>query len=78
MLPDIPKEKFRFLGNTSITGAYLCLLSEDLRQEAEEIARKMTYMELSVSRNFMDEYMSALFLPHTDLSLFPTVAKLLK
>jgi len=78
MLPDIPKEKFIFLGNTSVSGAYLCLLSEKLREEAEAIARKMTYMELSVSRNFMDEYMSALFLPHTDLSLFPTAAKLLK
>jgi len=78
MLPDLPKEKFRFLGNTSITGAYLCLLSEKLRKEAEEIAQKMTYMELSVSRNFMDEYMSALFLPHTDMGQFPTVAKLLK
>jgi len=78
MLPDIPKEKFRFLGNTSVVGAYLCLLSEKLRKEAEEIARKMTYMELSVSKNFMDEYMSALFLPHTDMGLFPTVEKLLK
>lgn len=76
MLPDLPYEKFTFLGNTSITGAYLCLLSEDLRKEAEEIASKMTYMELSVSRNFMDEYMSALFLPHTDITLFPTVEKL--
>ena len=78
MLPDIPKEKFRFLGNTSVAGAYLCLLSEKLRKEAEDIALKMTYMELSVSRNFMDEYMSALFLPHTDMALFPTVEKLLK
>lgn len=78
MLPDLPKEKFMFLGNTSIAGAYLCLLSEKLRKEAEEIAHKMTYMELSVSRNFMHEYMSALFLPHTDIGLFPTVAKLLK
>ncbi|MEK6652788.1 MAG: ASKHA domain-containing protein [Nitrospirota bacterium] len=78
MLPDLPKEKFMFLGNTSIAGAYLCLLSEKLRREAEEIAHKMTYMELSVSRNFMHEYMSALFLPHTDIGLFPTVAKLLK
>ena len=71
MLPDLPKEKFMFLGNTSIAGAYLCLLSEKLRREAEEIAHKMTYMELSVSRNFMHEYMSALFLPHTDIGLFP-------
>jgi uncharacterized 2Fe-2S/4Fe-4S cluster protein (DUF4445 family) len=44
-----------------------------MRREAEEIARKMTYVELSVSRGFMDEYMSALFLPHTDIDLFPTI-----
>jgi hypothetical protein len=37
----------------------------------------MTYMELSISRNFMDEYMSALFLPHTHLRLFPSVEKLM-
>lgn len=73
MLPDIPVDKFSFIGNASITGAYLCLLSERMRSEAEEVARKMTYMELSVSRGFMDEYMSALFLPHTNIDLFPTV-----
>lgn len=78
MLPDIPKERFVFMGNTSITGAYLCLLSEELRREAEDIASKMTYIELSVSRNFMDEYMSALFLPHTDMGQFPTVAAMIK
>ncbi|MEW6675543.1 MAG: ASKHA domain-containing protein [Nitrospirota bacterium] len=77
MLPDLPEEKFKFLGNTSIAGAYLCLLSDTMRRKAEEIAGKMTYMELSVSRRFMDEYMSALFLPHTDMGLFPTVEKLL-
>jgi uncharacterized 2Fe-2S/4Fe-4S cluster protein (DUF4445 family) len=74
MLPDIPKERFVFMGNTSITGAYRCLLSEELTKEAEDIASKMTYIELSVYRSFMDEYMSALFLPHTDMSQFPTVA----
>jgi uncharacterized 2Fe-2S/4Fe-4S cluster protein (DUF4445 family) len=73
MLPDMPKEKFSFIGNTSIAGAYLCLLSEKMRREAEEIAKKMTYMELSVSHGFMDEYMSALFLPHTNIDLFPSV-----
>jgi uncharacterized 2Fe-2S/4Fe-4S cluster protein (DUF4445 family) len=77
MLPDIPREKFSFIGNASITGAYLCLLSKELRQEAGIIASKMTYMELSVSRGFMEEYMSALFLPHTHMRLFPTVKKLL-
>jgi uncharacterized 2Fe-2S/4Fe-4S cluster protein (DUF4445 family) len=75
MLPDLPVDKFQFLGNTSIMGAYYALLCDRLRHEAEEIARKMTYIELSVSRSFMDEYLSALFLPHTDLSAFPTVNK---
>ncbi len=73
MLPDLPIEKFQFLGNTSIIGAYYGLLCDRLRHEAEEIAKKMTYIELSVSRSFMDEYMSALFLPHTDMDAFPTV-----
>ncbi|MDA8388906.1 MAG: ASKHA domain-containing protein [Nitrospiraceae bacterium] len=77
MLPDIPMEKYVFLGNTSITGAYLALVSEGFRREAEQIASRMTYMELSVSPGFMSEYMSALFLPHTDSSQFPTVEKLL-
>jgi uncharacterized 2Fe-2S/4Fe-4S cluster protein (DUF4445 family) len=73
MLPDLPVEKFQFLGNTSIMGAYYALLCDRLRHEAEEIAKRMTYIELSVSRSFMDEYLSALFLPHTDLNAFPTV-----
>jgi uncharacterized 2Fe-2S/4Fe-4S cluster protein (DUF4445 family) len=77
MLPDLPKERFCFLGNASITGAYLSLLSKDLRREAGIIASKLTNVELSVSRRFMDEYMSALFLPHTDIKQFPTVEKLL-
>jgi uncharacterized 2Fe-2S/4Fe-4S cluster protein (DUF4445 family) len=78
MLPDLPKEKFSFIGNASIAGAYLCLLSEQMRREAQEIAAKMTYIELSVSRGFMDEYLSALFLPHTNIDLFPTVRDLYK
>ncbi len=77
MLPDAPLERFIFMGNTSITGAYLCLLSEELRNEAEKIASQMTYVELSVSHSFMDQYMSALFLPHTDINQFPTVAAML-
>lgn len=77
MLPDLPEEKFTFLGNTSIAGAYLTLMSEDMRKEAADIASKMTYVELSVSGRFMDEYMSALFLPHTDISLFPSVKDLM-
>jgi uncharacterized 2Fe-2S/4Fe-4S cluster protein (DUF4445 family) len=75
MLPELPVDRFQFLGNTSIMGAYYGLLCDRLRHEAEEIAKKMTYIELSMSRSFMDEYMSALFLPHTNLNAFPTVKR---
>ncbi|RJQ42933.1 MAG: DUF4445 domain-containing protein [Nitrospiraceae bacterium] len=78
MLPELPKDRFTYMGNTSVTGAYLCLLSRDLRTEAEEIAKKMTYLELSVSRSFMDEYMSGLFIPHTNIDAFPGVKKLME
>lgn len=77
MLPDLPVERFRFMGNTSIAGAYLCLMSEDMRREAERIASMMTYMELSTKGAFMDEFMSALFLPHTEIEQFPSVKEML-
>ncbi len=78
LLPDLPPEKFVFLGNTSIAGAYLALTSREMLKRSEEIAKKMTYIELSVSRSFMDEYVSALFLPHTNIAAFPSVAEFLK
>ncbi len=78
MLPDLPEDRFVFVGNTSVAGAYLCLVSEQMRQEAEQVASMMTYVELSTRANYMDEFMSALFLPHTEMALFPSVMKLLK
>lgn len=78
LLPDLPPEKFVFLGNTSIAGAYLALTSREMLSRAEDIAKKMTYIELSVSRSFMDEYVSALFLPHTNMDAFPSVVGYLK
>jgi uncharacterized 2Fe-2S/4Fe-4S cluster protein (DUF4445 family) len=78
LLPDMPLSKFEYLGNTAVTGAYLVLLSDRLREEAEDIARKMTYLDLSVCRPFMDEFMSAMFLPHTNIEAFPTVKRLLR
>ena len=77
MLPELPKERFQYMGNTSITGAYLCILSRNLRSEAEDIAKKMTYIELSVSHSFMSEYISGLFIPHTNIDSFPSVKKLM-
>ncbi|MHB1651964.1 MAG: ASKHA domain-containing protein [Desulfitobacteriaceae bacterium] len=73
LLPDVPPEKYEFIGNASVKGARLALLSQNAWREAAELGRKMTYIELSVGTTFMDEFVSALFLPHTDLLLFPSV-----
>ncbi len=75
LLPDIDKRKFEFIGNSSLSGAREALLSEEASLKADEVARKMAYFELSVEPGYMDEYMAALFFPHTDLSLFPSVRK---
>ena len=73
LLPDLDWNKFQFLGNTAVRGAYLALLDRQARQKISEIASRMTYIELSADNTFYDEFMSALFLPHTDLSRFPSV-----
>ena len=78
LLPDMPWENFDFLGNTSVKGAYLALIDYNARRQITEIAARMTYVELSADNRFYDAFMSALFLPHTDLSLFPTVVEAMK
>ena len=78
LLPDMPHERFQFLGNTSVQGAYASLLCADLRREVIDIANMMTYLELSADNTFTEEFMSAMFLPHTRLDTFPSVAEVLK
>jgi len=73
LLPDIPREKIRFVGNSSLAGARLCLLSESALEKCLNISRSMTNIELSIYQPFMNEYIAALFLPHTDRKLFPSV-----
>lgn len=75
LLPDLPYDRFTYIGNSSLTGAYIALLSRDHRQLLNEIAGMMTYIDLSSDSHYMDAYISALFLPHTDMSQFPSVAK---
>ena len=73
MFPDIPIEKFHYIGNSSLTGAYLMLLSTPAEKKTYELAANMTYMELSTVPIYMDEFVGACFIPHTDTSMFPTV-----
>jgi uncharacterized 2Fe-2S/4Fe-4S cluster protein (DUF4445 family) len=73
LLPDIPLEKIKFIGNSSLTGARSCLLSENAFETCLNISRSMTNIELSTYQPFTNEYIAALFLPHTDGKLFPSV-----
>ncbi|NOX97119.1 MAG: DUF4445 domain-containing protein [Nitrospirae bacterium] len=75
LLPDIPRDRIHFIGNSSLTGARQAMLSYEALNKVKEIAHKMTYFELSVDPIFMDEYTAALFLPHTDMKLFPSVGE---
>lgn len=73
LLPDMPWDRFQFLGNTSVRGAYAALLDRGERARILDIASRMTYIELSSDNSFYDAFMSAMFLPHTDLVNFPSV-----
>ena len=75
LLPDIDRSKFQYLGNSSIGGAYMALLSERYRKEAIDISNRMTYVDFSSNNQFMDEFTSAMFIPHTDLNAFPSVKR---
>jgi uncharacterized 2Fe-2S/4Fe-4S cluster protein (DUF4445 family) len=74
LLPDVPLDRIRFVGNTSVSGARLALLDRGARRGMEDLAGRMTNFELSVVPGYMDRYVSGLFLPHTDLRRFPSVA----
>ena len=76
LLPDLPWDRFHFLGNTSVLGSYMALLSHEARLQILAIAEKMTYVELSADNTFFDAFTAALFLPHTEINRFPSVAEI--
>ena len=73
MLPDISLDHFSYIGNSSLSGAYAMLISDASREKVDELARSMTYLELSTEPGYMDAFIAACFLPHTDAQLFPSV-----
>jgi len=78
MLPDVDPSRIVFAGNTSVEGAKIALLSRQAYERTHEIARKMTYYDLMGNVKFMDEFVKATFLPHTDIDLFPSVSRLVE
>lgn len=76
LLPDLPTERFQFIGNGSLQGAKMALLSRQALEVMEKrIAPNMTHFELSTDPQFMNEFTGSLFLPHTNIEKFPSVEK---
>ncbi|HXZ29898.1 MAG TPA: ASKHA domain-containing protein, partial [Dehalococcoidia bacterium] len=74
LLPDIPRERIEFIGNSSLMGARMVLVSSYAFEKAINISQEITNIELSHFAPFADEYMAALYLPHIDKELlFPSV-----
>ena len=75
LIPDLPRERFRYIGNSSLMGSYMVVVSQDFRQRQLELARRMTYLELNTDPAYMEQYTGALFLPHTDPARFHSVRR---
>ena len=71
MLPDVELEKYQYIGNSSLTGAYAMVMSDAANRKCTELGANMTYLELSTYPGYMDSFVAACFLPHTNSSLFP-------
>ena len=78
LMPDLPRERFQFVGNGSLLGATLLAFSRDLLEEERRVADMMTNFELSETPGFMDQYIAALFFPHTQADYFPTITERLR
>ena len=72
MFPDVELEKFHYIGNSSLTGAYAMVMSDRAIEKCAEVAANMTYLELSTYPGYMDSFVAACFIPHTDRNLFPS------
>ncbi|MGD9079931.1 MAG: ATP-binding protein, partial [Desulfobacterales bacterium] len=71
LLPEIDPDKVTFIGNGSLMGARMSSLTNRIRKDVVEVTKKMTNFELSDTTSYMDNYIAALFLPHTDINQFP-------
>ena len=78
LLPEIDTDRVRFIGNGSLMGAKMSCLTNRIRKDVVAVTRRMTNFELSETPSFMDNYVAALFLPHTNIDQFPKLKARLK
>lgn len=78
LVPDVPVEKIKFVGNTALTGAKMALISVEARQTAETISKRTRYLELATDPAFQQEFADAMFIPHRDINRFPSAKSIIK
>jgi len=78
LVPDVPTEKIRFVGNTAISGAKMALVSKEARETAEMLSKKVRYLELATDPDFTEEFFKATSIPHKDLDRFPSIKEWLR
>jgi uncharacterized 2Fe-2S/4Fe-4S cluster protein (DUF4445 family) len=75
LLPEVSPDKVIYVGNGSLLGSWMSALSNHIRQDVVDVVHRMTSFELSEVPDFKDQYVASLFLPHTDIALFPETGK---
>jgi len=78
MYPEIPLSKVRIVGNAAGTGARMALTSKSIRLMAEEISRRVNYIELGAEPEFQDEFLNSQFIPYADLTKYPETINMLR
>jgi uncharacterized 2Fe-2S/4Fe-4S cluster protein (DUF4445 family) len=78
MLPDVPQERFSFIGNGAIAGASMMLLSKDFAKEAQAIAKMVKSVELNLIKDFQSEFVKATYIPHTEKERFEDILNKIK
>ena len=79
LYPDLPRDRYVSLGNSSLKGSYALLMDSDLLEEVMVIQNEIRYLEFGAATDFLTQMFAARFLPHTDFDLYPTVkAELIK
>ena len=77
LVPELPHSRFKYIGNASLMGSYMICTSKEFKEKQINTSKRMTYIDLGTDPDYMNQYTAALFLPHTDLDLFPSVKSVL-
>ncbi len=73
IFPDLPREKYRVVKNSSLDGARKLLLDRSRLEEAKDLAENMYCVQFASVPDFLVRMQAAKFIPHTDLKRFPSV-----